>query len=73
MRSSGLVFSKEDQDPLNTHVFSPDTKTGVPIATSTSALSGLFKCSELQKEVTPKSLTTSYGSVSFPDVQVDGQ
>ena len=66
MRSSGLVFSKENRDPLNTRVFSPDTKTGVLIAASASVLSGLFKCSEPQKEVTPKSLTTSCGSVSFP-------
>ena len=66
MRSSGLVFSKENWDPLNTRVFSPDTKTGVPIAASTLVLSGLFKCPELQKEVTPESLTTPYSSVSFP-------
>ena len=66
MRSSGLVFSKENQDPLNTRVFSPDTKTGVPITAGASVLSGLFKCSEPQKEVTPKSLTASCGSVSFP-------
>ena len=73
MRSPGLVFFKENQDPLNTCVFSPNTKTGVQTATSTSVLPGLFKYSELQKEVTLKSLTTSYGSVSFPDVWVDGQ
>ena len=73
MRSPGLVFFKENRDPLNTCVFSLDTKTGVQTVTSTSVLPGLFKCSELQKEVTPQSLTTSYGSVSFPDVWVDGQ
>ena len=66
MRSSGLVFSKESWDPLNTCVLSPDTKTGVPIAAGTSVLSGLFKCSEPQKEVTPKSLTAPCSSVSFP-------
>ena len=66
MRSSGLVFSKENWNPLNTRVFSPDTKTGVPIAAGALVLSGLFKCSEPQKEVTPKSLTTSCGGVSFP-------
>ena len=73
MRSAGLVFFKENRDPLNTRVFSLDTKTGVQTVTSASVLPGLFKCSELQKEVTPQSLTTSYGSVSFPDVRVDGQ
>ena len=72
MRSPGLVFFKENQDPLNTRVFSPNTKTGVQTTISASVLPGLFKYSELHKEVTPKSLTTSYGSVSFPDVQVDG-
>ena len=66
MRSSGLVFSKENWDPLNTRVFSPDTKTGVLIAASTSVLSGLFKCSEPQKEVTPESLTAPCSSMSFP-------
>ena len=66
MRSSGLVFSKENWDPLNTRVFSPDTKTGVLIAAGASVLSGLFKCSEPQKEVTLESLTTPCGSVSFP-------
>ena len=66
MRSSGLVFSKENWDPLNTYVFSPDTKTGVPIEASTLVLSGLLKCSEPQKEVTLESLTTPCGSVSFP-------
>ena len=73
MRSSGLVFSKENWDPLNTRVFSPDTKTGVSIAAGTSVLSRLFKCSEPQKEVTPESLITPCGSVSFPIVWVDGQ
>ena len=73
MRSPGLVFFKENQDPLNTRVFSPDTKIGVQTTTSTSVLPGLFKYSELQKEETPKSLTTSYGSVSFSNVWVDGQ
>ena len=66
MRSSGLVFSKENWNPLNTRVFSPDTKSGVPIAAGTLVLSGLFKCSEPQKEVTPESLTTPCSSVSFP-------
>ena len=73
MRSPGLVFFKENRDPLNTRVFSPDTKTGVQTTTSTSVLPGLFKYSELQKEVTLKSHTTSYGSVSFPGLRVDGQ
>ena len=73
MRSSGLVFLKENRDPLNTCVFSPDTKTGVQTTISTSVFLGLFKYSELQKEVTLKSLTTSYSSVSFPDVRVDGR
>ena len=73
MRSPGLVFFKENRDPLNTCVFSPDTKTGVQTTTSASVSPGLFKYSELQKEVTPKSLTTSYGSMSFPDVRVDGR
>ena len=59
MRSPGLVFFKENQDPLNTRVFSPDTKTGVQTATSALVLPELFKYSELQKEVTLKSLTTS--------------
>ena len=66
MRSSGLVFSKENRDPLNTRVFSPDTKTGVLIVAGASVLSGLFKCSEPQKEVTLKSLTASCSSMSFP-------
>ena len=70
MRSPSLVFFKENRDPLNTRVFIPDTKTDDQTKTSTS---GQFKYSELQKEVTPKSFTTSYGSVSFPDVRVDGQ
>ena len=73
MRSLGLVFFKDNRDPLNTHVFSPDTKTGVQTKISASVSPGLFKYSDLQKEVTPKSLTTSYSSVSFPDVQVDGR
>ena len=67
------MFFKENQDPLNTCVFSPDTKTGVQATISALVLPGLFKYSELQKEVTPKSLTTSYGSVSFPDVGMDGR
>ena len=66
MRSSGLVFSKENWDPLNTRVFFHDTRTGVLIAAGVSVLSRLFKCSEPQKEVTLKSLTTPWGSVSFP-------
>ena len=66
MRSSGLVFSKENWNPLNTRVFSPDTKTGVLVTAGVSVLSGLFKCSEPQKEVTPESLTASCGSMSFP-------
>ena len=73
MRSAGLVFFKENQGPLNTRVFSLDTKTGVQTTTSALVLPGLFKCPELQKEVTPQSLTASYGSMSFPDVRVDGQ
>ena len=73
MRSPGLVFFKENQDPLNTRVFSPDTKTGVQTTISTSASLRLFKYSELQKEVILKSLTASYGSMSFPNVRVDGQ
>ena len=73
MRSPGLAFFKENRDPLNTCVFSPDTKTGVQTTISTLVSPGLFKYSELQKKVTPKSLTASYGSVSFPDVQVDGR
>ena len=59
MRSPGLVFSKENQDLLNTRVFSPDTKTGVKSTISALVSPGLFKYSELQKEVTPKSLTAS--------------
>ena len=73
MRSPGLVFFKENWDPLNTRVFSPNTKTGVQTTISASVLLGLFKYSELQKEATLKSLTTSYSSMSFPDVWVDGQ
>ena len=42
------------------------TKTGVPIAAGTLVLSGLFKWSEPQKEVTPESLTAPCGSMSFP-------
>ena len=66
MRSSGLVFSKENWDHLNTRVFSPDTKTGVLIAAGASVISRLFKCSEPQKEVTLESVTAPCGSVSFP-------
>ena len=73
MKSSGLVSLYKKRDPLNTRVFFPNTKTGVQATTSASVLPGLFKYSELQKEVTPKNLTASYGNVSFPDVRVDGQ
>ena len=73
MKSPGLVSPYEKRDFLNTRVFSPNTKTGVQAATSTSVSSGLFKFSELQKEVTPKNPTTSYGNVNFPDARVDGQ
>ena len=72
MGSPGLVFFKENRDPLNTHVFSPDTNTGVQIGTSASVPLRLFKCSEPQKEVTPKSLTTSCTNTGSPDEQVDG-
>ena len=73
MKSPGLVSLYEKRDPLNTRVFSPNTKTGVQAATSASVSPGLFKHSELQKEVTLKNLTASYSNVSFPDVRVDGQ
>ena len=73
MKSSGLVSLYEKRDPLNTRVFSPNPKTGVQAATSVSVSPGLFKYFELQKEVTLKNLTTSYGNVSFPDVRVDSQ
>ena len=73
MKFPGLVSLYEKRHPLNIRVFSPNTKTGVQAATSTSVLPGLFKYSELQKEVTPKNLTASYSNVSFPDVRVDGQ
>ena len=73
MKSPGLVSFYEKRDPLNTSVFSPNTKTGVQATTSASISPGLFKYSELQKEVTLKNLTTSYGNVNFPDARVDGQ
>ena len=50
MRSPGLVFFKENRDPLNTRVFSPDTKTGVQTTISALVLPGLFKYSELKKK-----------------------
>ena len=68
MKSPGLVSLYEERDPLNTRVFSPNTKTGVQATTSASASPRLF-----QKEVTPKNLTASYGNMNFPNARVDGQ
>ena len=73
MKSPGLVSLYEKRDPLNTHIFSPNTKPGVQAATSTSVSPGLFKYSDLQKEVTLKNLTASYSNVNFPNAWVDGQ